>query len=180
MYCSNCSNQIIGEGKFCGKCGTPLKTGKSTPIIVSDYADLIKKGEELGTFWYRFGAYAIDFIVGVFGLAFIFGILFYLIAPFLITNSKPFRDLNSLEDRLFTFVFLILYHSVLLSIWSTTLGKKLFGLRVIDSKTGNKISFGQAINRSLRYIISSVLFGWGKLHLIKKTIKHTTIKLLEP
>lgn len=49
------------------------------------------------------------------------------------------------------------------SIWGTTPGKALFGLRVLRFDGGGKISFGRAILRLIGYFVSSIIFGLGFL-----------------
>ena len=45
----------------------------------------------------------------------------------------------------------------------TTFGKKLFGIYVIDEKTGNNMTHKQAVIRMFAYVASSVLIGCGFL-----------------
>jgi hypothetical protein len=65
------------------------------------------------------------------------------------------------RDTIVGISFFVLYHTVSLSISSTTLGKALFGLRVIDAKTQDRLNVGKALGRSLSYLISSLALGLG-------------------
>lgn len=55
---------------------------------------------------------------------------------------------------------IVVYESVLLSTWGTTLGKRVFGLKVCQSQ-GQKLSFGQAFKRStwinLMLVLTSIM-----------------------
>jgi len=48
----------------------------------------------------------------------------------------------------------------------------LFGLRVINEKTDEKLSLGRALGRSLSYFVSSILFGLGFLKIAFDKEKH--------
>lgn len=118
---------------------------------------VLKEGEEFGGFWVRFGAYAVDLIPIIIGRAivlFLVGLVFGLGLGW--ENGLGFQ-LNSLVS----FLFIWIYHIYFLTNKSTTFGKSLFGLRVVDAITGEKVSLRQAVTRSLTYYVSSIFFGIG-------------------
>ena len=60
------------------------------------------------------------------------------------------------------FALMVLYFPVLVATWSTTLGKRIFGLYVVRND-GSKIGFCRAFARYLCYNISGLILGIGFL-----------------
>lgn len=150
MFCKYCGKQIDESAKFCKYCGGIIisKTPSSEKILQKEY----------GAFWPRFAAYFID-------LALMLVILIILMVLFGIYWGQDW-------DSVVNFFALIIYHTFFLSLYSSTPGKMLYGLRVINEKTGNKLSFGRALKRSLSYFISSIFFGFGFLKIAFDKKKH--------
>lgn len=101
-------------------------------------------------------AYLID-VVFVWALLFASGLVL-----FTIPISDPFNFSP------FVCVFLVsgpLYFTVTVVAWSTTLGKRILGLRVVR-KDGPGISFGRAFARYFYYSISFLIFGIGFLMIL--------------
>jgi len=141
MYCKHCGKEIKEGVKFCKYCG-----GK---IIIEASSEEEASYKKYGTFWSRFGAYFIDImliLVALIILVFLFGIYW-----------------GPEWDNVVGLIALITYHTFFLSFYSSTPGKMLFGLRIVNEKTGNRLSFGRSLGRSLSYFISSILFGLGFL-----------------
>ena len=178
MYCHKCGTKLSKKVRYCPNCGESVvseemaesevitETSESkAPIVNVEKAKTdipnISENEELGKFWYRFGAYMIDFAIAVLGGAVILGIIVYFFNP----ESSFFDELDTTTDRLLTLFLLVTYHSLALSWHSTTFGKKLLGLKVIDATTGQAINRNTAIKRSLSYILSSLIFGLGFLRI---------------
>jgi len=150
MFCKYCGKEIQEGVKFCKYCGS----------IVTDK---IPSSEEIphkkyGAFWPRLGAYFVD-------LTLILIALIILVVLFGIYWSQDW-------DSIVGFLALIIYHTFFLSLYSSTPGKMLFGLRVINEKTGNKLSFGRAFGRSLSYFVSSLILGIGYLKIAFDKEKH--------
>ncbi|MFB2539242.1 MULTISPECIES: RDD family protein [unclassified Acinetobacter] len=61
-----------------------------------------------------------------------------------------------LKQQLFSNIFGLIVTVILWMKWAGTPGKRLLKLKVLDAKTGNKISFGQAILRYFAYILSTL------------------------
>ena len=101
------------------------------------------------------------------------GIIFYILIIVLMTglrvlNFAP-RDVASIN--LFTllpsmigFLVLYLFYYVYLeaSPWQATLGKKILGIKVVDSNC-HRISFGRSLGRNLTMGLSSMTFSIGYL-----------------
>lgn len=58
------------------------------------------------------------------------------------------------------------YRIILHYFYGATLGKKLFGIRVIRAQDGQPITLGQSVGRTFASLISSLLFGLGYLMVI--------------
>ena len=90
--------------------------------------------------------------------------LYGLIIAFAIFVAAP-QDSYSVSSVAVAWIVLalaILYFPVLVATWSTTLGKRIFGLYVVRND-GSKIGFCRAFARSLCYNISGLIFGIGFL-----------------
>ena len=197
MYCKYCGKENINEAKFCKYCGRNIEpsfvlcpfckkeVGKDMsecPYCFKVIREEISfkeetKSEVLGEkkevvseqkeslnyagFWIRVGAFIIDYALLLI-LAFISGILF----PFL------YLALSSLKEEILGYIMIIIYSVFFLSIFSSTPGKMLYGLQVIDANTKEKIKFGKALVRGLSYIISSLVSGLGFLWIAIDRNKH--------
>ena len=69
---------------------------------------------------------------------------------------------NVLSHWIDDIIIIILYHSIAWSLWSTTVGKRIFNLYVVRTD-GSKIGFWRALARAAAYILSSLFFGMGFL-----------------
>lgn len=150
MFCKYCGKEIKEGVKFCRYCGGLLAS--KTPSTKE------KVPHKYGAFWPRFGAYFVDLtliLVILIMLVFLFGVYW---GPEL--------------DNIIGFVALVAYHTFFLSFYSSTPGKMLFGLRVVNEKTGEKLNFGKALGRSLSYFVSSIAFGFGYLKIALDKEKH--------
>ncbi|PIP17178.1 MAG: hypothetical protein COX44_01310 [Candidatus Portnoybacteria bacterium CG23_combo_of_CG06-09_8_20_14_all_37_13] len=153
MFCKYCGKENKEDAKFCKYCGESLiipsgATETSTEIVY-------------GGFWIRVGAFVIDYAL-ILIAAFILGIIY----------PSFFASLSFLNDEVLGFIMIIVYHVFFLSIFSSTPGKMLYKLMVIDEKTGAKVSFGKALARSSSYVLSSFVFGLGFLFIGFDKEKH--------
>ncbi len=173
MICPNCKKRIAKGDKFCGYCGYKLKTEdiefstwprpKESEFFAKPSPEEFTPEKEplnYAGFWIRFGAYLIDnviiLIISVLFVVYFFGGIFW----------------EEYLDQLISILAIIIYHTLFLSIYSSTPGKILYGLEVIDANTKEKIQFGKALGRSLSYIISSLIFGLGFLAIAIDKEKH--------
>lgn len=176
MYCSNCGKNLRTEARFCPNCGASVNHATETHSASADVDKInnnqfdvswLGENEELGRFWPRFGAYVFDYALAGVGGWIIVGFIVGIFSP----DSGFFENISFTADRIFTFSMVIMYHMICLANFSTTLGKKIFGLRVVDETTKKAISTNQAIKRSLSYFLSSLLFGIGFLRIINNPKK---------
>jgi uncharacterized RDD family membrane protein YckC len=76
--------------------------------------------------------------------------------------------------EIFSFVLIYFYYCRWQVKFGTTIGKRIFGLYVVDEKTGEFLSHKQACIRTLMYLVSLLIVGCGFLmaafHPQKKTL----------
>lgn len=137
MFCNKCGVENKSDTKFCKECG--LSIGQT---------ELIYAG-----FWIRFGAYFADYLCFIF-LVFVLGILLGLMGLF------NYNNISSTADYLITITLLIAYNTLFVTLWSTTPGKKLYGLKIL-LEDGNKLNFVLSLKRALIQPLSFILFGAG-------------------
>ncbi len=170
MFCKYCGKEIRKGVKFCKYCGREIKTdnevldlrpsaGKFSQEIPPEEIHLNYAG-----FWIRLGAFLFDYVL-IFILALALGFFLAFFNPFGI-------ELLNISDTTLGFAFIIIYHTFFLSIISSTPGKLVFGLRIIDEIKIEKLTFGKALIRSLSYIISSFFFAIGFLMIAFDRSKH--------
>jgi len=154
MFCKYCGKENNDEAKFCKYCGEALSTNSVVP-------EASPAEDTYAGFWIRTGAFVIDYAL-------------LLIAATILGIFYPsfFTNLSFLSDEVLGFIMLIVYHAIFLSIFSSTPGKMLYKLKVIDEKTEEKVSFGKALLRSSSYILSSLVFGLGFLFIGFDKEKH--------
>lgn len=113
------------------------------------------KEQEYAGFWIRFGAFLIDLIIMTIVLSvllsFIYGEEYWL------TDQFIYKFWN---------IFLGYIVPIVATIWFWlrflgTPGKMITNLKIVDAKTGNKLSFGQAIGRYFAYIPAILPLGLG-------------------
>ncbi len=134
MYCIHCGESNIEKAIYCKKCGKALN----------------KKELSYAGFWVRFGAYFIDFI-GLILLAIILG---------LVLGILGVSDIFTNGGILIDYSLWIIYSTICLSLWSTTPGKKIYGLEVLKENE-ERLDFSTALKRALLQPLSFILFGAG-------------------
>ena len=91
------------------------------------------------------------------------------------SNAKSMEEILVITNNLFVYiVFLkVVYHTFFVWQYGATMGKMLFGMRVVDEKTFQKLNFANSLIRALVRIISEALFYlgflWGVLNPTKQT-----------
>ena len=111
--------------------------------------------QEYAGFWVRFGALCIDVVI----MIIIFGIpLSYIYGPAYWLGTEWF---HGFWDVLLGYVI-----PITLSIWMWvrffgTPGKMALKLKIVDARTGNRLTLGQAIGRYFAYIPAMLPLGLG-------------------
>jgi len=141
---------MADDSKFCTKCGTSLT------IEAIPQSSVVKKFEEnpqLQEHWIkRLVAYVIDSIIV--GIA--TGILLA-IALFPIFIGNPFGFLDILSFPFAMGAFAVIYFSIAETMYGTTFGKSLLGLKIV-STADKKISIEKAFIRNISKIHPVLLF----------------------
>lgn len=127
-------------------------------------------------FWSRAVALFVDFIVWYFV---IFLIVILSMVPFMIRGVKASENEEHVVAYLSFFIGSFIVYGLPLWIWNgQTLGKKALGIKVIDARGNEKLSWLQCIGRPLAYLISAGLLYVGFLLCIwdkKKQCLHDKI-----
>lgn len=180
MYCQACGMEVASSYKICPKCGgknfsgtilqTTISSKASSPIVPPQFSQganpsltgssQINGNANLGgytyaTFWRRLGALFVD---GVLITAIRLGLIFL---PAVLSGADP-EQAGTMTD-LFSFPFVVLYFAFMESSKQQgTLGKKIFGLRVVDL-SGQRLSFWKAFRRYFGRVVSGIILGIGFL-----------------
>ena len=156
ISCPRCNSTNETSSIYCYSCGYPFdeaqsRQSSSSRNHASQYdANTNSRSGLPADFFQRLFAYLIDSII-VFALA--------MVLTGTLLNWSDMSDEPVIAGP-FGWIFLampVLYFTILVAAWSTTLGKLIFGLRVVQND-GSKIGMGRAFARYLCYILSSILF----------------------
>jgi uncharacterized RDD family membrane protein YckC len=155
LICPRCHERNEPTSTYCYSCGLPLdganqRSGDVNPLPA------FAMGRP-GGFWVRFLAYIID---GVLLTA-----LFLIVWP--IISGESIADYWAASEGLgrgdlFSLSLNLVYYTVAVAIWATTIGKKPFGLYVVRTD-GSRVGVGRALARYLAYVPSAIILGGGFL-----------------
>lgn len=150
MTCPDCHQKNNDGAKFCRFCGTRLVTYR--------HANLEKESTDTWNyagFGIRLAAYIVD-LLGIYIVSFGIGIVLGVLELFFLGENSTLV----IPDTVWSYVGYVIYNTFCLAVWSTTLGKAAFGLKVTNM-AGNKLTFGDALKRSILQPFSTILFGIG-------------------
>ena len=161
VTCPRCDSSNDEASVYCYSCGYPLDEAQSRQSSSEQNyapqhdADTDSRAGLLADFSERLYAFLADAFIA-FALAMAFTLT--------LMGQLGMHDVPVIGGP-FGWLFLaipLLYFSVLVAVWSTTLGKLYFELRVVRND-GSKIGIGRALSRHLRYSISFLILGIGFL-----------------
>lgn len=139
--CPRCKLAIQPGAAFCFSCGLPFDEGATAPSRSHSLANGTLRQVIPAGFWIRLAAYVIDFIIlGVSQLIFLLfpaGMWIGLFLP-------------------------MVYYTISVSSYSTTVGKKALGLYVLRPD-GSKLGLGRALGRYFASILSGLILFIGYL-----------------
>ena len=164
ISCPRCNSTNEESSIYCYSCGYRFDEAQSRQSSSSrNYApqydaDANSRSGLPADFFQRLFAYLID-VVCVWVLL-IASVLF-----FSTMESSGSDPVGSSPLVCFIFAFGPLYFSVLVGVWSTTVGKLVFRLRVVRND-GSKVGIGRAFARYLCYTISFLILGIGFLMIL--------------
>lgn len=116
---------------------------------------------EYGGFWIRLVAYIIDGLI----LGIPMSIINVMAMAIIVRNVRS-MGMYTAASLFLMFIFIALSLAYILIGWSkygTTLGKKIFGLYVVDDQTGRAPTMGKAFLRLVGYIVNGFTFYIGFL-----------------
>ena len=169
--CPRCHRTNAPGAAYCFACGLPFEGVQSDiPYArssgASGYGPVAFALGRPGGFWLRLLAYVIDGLIVTFAFILIWTTLL----------GQPFSDITEpLElgedyeyssqafnrDGLNSLLALV-YDTVLIAIWATTVGKRLFRLYVVRTD-GSRVGPGRALARHLASLLSMLILGIGFL-----------------
>ena len=168
--CPRCSKTNEPGSAYCYSCGLPLDDlPPRADAAASSYAPRYESsrerfvdggyyagasGEEPGGFWIRAVAFLIDYVVST---AIALASMFIMA---IITSIASYEFSEDAQGGLMGIIVLnsfILYRAIGWSIWSTTVGKRIFNLYVVRTD-GSKIGFGRALARAAAYFLSGLFY----------------------
>ena len=149
VTCPRCHR--VGEpgAVFCFACGLPLD--EETPTAATA-PPTVSAGQPAG-FWIRLAAWVID-------AAILTALHLVIIA------AGPGLEEYFADDSLFhwvdlpMFILTTLYFTVSVSVWATTVGKRIMGMYVLKTD-GSRVGFGRALAREIAGYLSFLSLGIG-------------------
>ena len=168
--CPRCLHRNDAGAQFCYSCGLPLtgERARQAPPTIRAF----EHGAP-GGFWVRFGAAIIDNIVVGVLIVIIYRALGEDPAKSFMWNLEPAWVLADLIG----FIAALLYAPILISLWSTTIGKRCLNLYVIQSD-GGRCDFWRALGRTIASILSFLTLGIGFLMIALRADKRALHDLI--
>ena len=148
--CPRCRNANEPGAAYCYSCGLPFADGP--PRIRRN----IPRASHPAGFWIRFVAWIID-TVALTGIAIVVFFMFGM-APFFVFWPES----SEATYGLLPYVVSALYYTIGVSVWSTTVGKKILGLYVLRPD-GSRVGPGRALARWFAGGLSALLLLLGYL-----------------
>ena len=151
VSCPRCQSSNDLGTSFCYSCGYPLEEPGSAP-----FRPTVLEGVPAG-FWIRLMAWLVDSVLLV-------GIQLLLLTVLPGTSVETYYSDESLWTWPDTIMVIVgaVYYTVGVSVYSTTVGKRVFGLYVLRPD-GSKASGLRALGRHLASGLSALLLGVGYL-----------------
>jgi uncharacterized RDD family membrane protein YckC len=153
IECRRCGRRVSAEAPRCPECCADPRDGRSS--FREEDRDCVRVCEGL---WVRFLALAVDGLIlsGIFlfiGLAVFQALVMQ--GRFGVKGEEPFPWYLWLAFSVAAFVYFLVCEAQ----WSQTLGKRLFGLRVVRSD-GGRVGYGAAFARTALRIIDFLPFAY--------------------
>jgi uncharacterized RDD family membrane protein YckC len=154
VQCPRCRHVNEPGAVYCYNCGLPLDAAAGVPAEAASGAPVFATSRPVG-FWVRLVSLIVD--------GFIVLAIYGLLAPIVIDESlietlETLRQgVQTQRSTLFDGALSVLYGAVLLGLWGTTVGKRVFSVRV-RTVEGSRTSFLRALGRELVKTISLAFF----------------------
>jgi uncharacterized RDD family membrane protein YckC len=147
VICPRCGSDNETGSRFCYRCGISLD---SAPVQAAAPA---RPDLEPGGFWVRLLAWLIDLLI--------VGLVQIIPAAALFGDASVEAELSENVSSLIVLSILsapALYHSVAVAVWGTTIGKAVFGLRIVTA-SGRRPGIFRAFFRWLALTLSLLVFA---------------------
>ena len=152
VQCPRCSGINEPGSTYCYRCGYPLE-GAQLPAQLTIGETTFHRVQPAG-FWIRFVAYIVDWVV----TAVVEGLLFALFAGDSGIGGIFDESLGALD--FWSYLMTGAYFTIGVAVWSTTIGKRIFGLYVMRPD-GSRVGVGRALGRYLATILSGIILFIG-------------------
>ncbi len=169
MYCIHCGNQLPREAKFCSSCGKP--TLEPDTQLTDDKQSHSTQGVEITDKQVTLAEEAkpakLSGSTNIAKRSIAFAIDVWLLTFLVLMIARGFSDFLIVEYGLepeWWAVFLayistiVFFHTISIAFYSTTIGKFMFGLKVVDFKTHEKPKLWQAFIRTVIYLLIGFWF----------------------
>lgn len=161
VFCNQCGGQNAAGATFCSKCGGSL-TGVPQPLAVTLPRPVVAAPARYGGFWIRFVAVILDGILVQIVVVPFGALMGGAIGVAGVATRMPgegTRLVSVIVGAVLGVVGSWIYEAAMeSSSLQATLGKMIFGMKVMDLN-GNRISFARATGRHFaKYISSAILF----------------------
>lgn len=163
-HCLECGAKLTKNSKFCKDCGTKVTTEITNKEDEQEVVVIEEDRYDFAGFWVRFGAFMVDYGIVILLFAIFFILMGILFNEGVNNQVSSFFD-NRINDSITTFIVLVLYHTFFLYMMSSTPGKKLFGLSVLEGDDLKPVGPLKGFIRSISYLVSSFLFGLGFINI---------------
>jgi len=148
-FCANCGKELPAGATFCPACGTPVAGAATASAVPVSGIDALLKDSKAQEYWVR---RLIALVIDVVIVTVVLVVLAALVAiPFFLSGGLAPIGFFFGGFAILAGIILILYFPVMESSSGASIGKKVFGLKVV-SKTGGNPTFGEAFIRNVSKI----------------------------
>jgi uncharacterized RDD family membrane protein YckC len=158
LVCPRCNQRNEAGSTYCFACGMPLDeqdVAGAAPTAAAAWQIPAYALGQPGGFWVRLLAYVMDAVI----LTVAFSIVWVLFTGQTIADYlEPTETITTAE--VYRFVVEMLYFTIAIAVWSTTLGKRPFRLYVVRSD-GSRVSPLRSAARFFAYFLSLLILGIG-------------------
>ncbi len=185
MYCTQCGAEYSEDSAYCAKCGSkladnavgatpnqeqPATSGQQPESDIPSAAPELDEGQErLKTRdpayvrpWIRMWARFVDIVLfGIVGGGLVAGLIW-----------PELMELSDVVVGIITMAVWIPIEPLFLSRWGATPGKALFRIRVLALETGRKLSYSEALNRSVNVWFRGTGLGLPVVSLVTEIVAY--------
>ena len=160
MFCQKCGTQNDDSSVACTNCSNPFVNSFETKTILEDEVlnpsdNQVIEISETGRIklipnqhtWKRFIARTIDNSLFILAAELVLSLISDDFANFIQSPTVTYQSFEGLAVSILLLTLYVLFEPISISLFGTTIGKSIFGLRVYTNK-GDKLNYGLALKRS--------------------------------